>query len=193
VLIKTNNIEEIEALEKDINTKCKGKLEANAHKLRNPRLVIINIPQEISIGNLEDTLRAQNTDVNLKQGDINAKFCYETRKHTRNLVMEVSAQIRKLLLHKKIKLGWQICKIEDYVVATRCYKCSRFNHRARDCRGEETCPLCAGNHKLKECKLILRNKNALTVSVTKTLSGYPNLRKPHFTGQELPKLARDFR
>jgi len=87
----------------------------------------------------------------LKQGDIEAKFSYETRKHTINLVMELSAQITKLLLHKQVKLGWQICKIEDYVVATRCYKCSRFNHRAHDCRGEETCPLCAGSHKLKEC------------------------------------------
>jgi len=119
--------------------------------LRNPRLVIINIPEEISIGNLENTLLAQNTDVNLKQGDIEAKFSYETRKHTRNLMMEVSAQIRKLLLHKKAKLGWQICKIEDYVAATGCYKHSIFNHRARDCRADETCPLCAGSHKLKEC------------------------------------------
>ena len=151
VLIETNSKEELEALEKDINAKCEGKLEANAHKLRNPRLVIINIPEEISVGNVEDILLAQNTDVNLKQGDIKAKFCYETRKHTRNLVMEVDAQTRRLLLQKKVKLGWQICNIEDYVVASRCYKCSRFNHRARDCRGEETCPLCAGSHKLKEC------------------------------------------
>lgn len=151
VLIETNSKEELEALEKDINAKCEGKLEATAHKLRNPRLVIFNIPEEISIGNVEDTLLAQNTDINLNRGDIKAKFNYETRKHNRNLVMEVSAQTRKLLLHKKVKLGWQICKIEDYVVATRCYKCSRFNHRARDCRGEETCPLCAGSHKLKEC------------------------------------------
>jgi len=90
-------------------------------------------------------------DVNLKQGDIDTKFSYETRKHTSNLVMEVRAQTRKLLLHKKVKLRWQICKIEDYLVATRCYKCSRFNHRARDCGGEEICPLCAGSHKLKEC------------------------------------------
>jgi len=34
--------------------------------------------------------------------------------------------------------------------ATRCYKFSRFNHRARDCR-EKTYPLCAGSHKLKVC------------------------------------------
>jgi hypothetical protein len=54
-------------------------------KLRNPRIVIINIPEEISIGNVEDILLAHNTDVNLKQGNIKAKFSYETRKHNRNL------------------------------------------------------------------------------------------------------------
>ena len=151
VLIETNSQKELETLQKDINAKCEGQLEASAHKLRNPRLVIFNIPEEISIGNVEDTLIAQNPDINLKQGDTKAKFSYETRKHSRNIVMEVSAQTRKLLLHKKVKLGWQICTVEDYVFAIRCYKCSRFNHRASDCRGEETCPLCAGNHKLKEC------------------------------------------
>ena len=88
--------------------------------------------------------------LNLKKGDIQAKFSYETKKHIRNLVMEVGVQTRKQLL-QKVKLGCLICKIEDYVVANRCFKCSRFNHRFCDCRGEETCPLCAGSHKLKEC------------------------------------------
>ena len=96
---------------------------------------------------------AQNPDMHLKK-ETKAKFSYETKKHSRNLVMEVGAQTRKLLLHAKVKLGWQICKIEDYLVADRCKKCSRFNHRARDCTGEKTCPLCAGSHKLKEFKCI---------------------------------------
>jgi hypothetical protein len=66
--------------------------------------------------------------------------------------MEIGAQTRKLLLQKKVKLGWLICKIEVYVVANRCLiKCSRFNYRFLDCRGEESCPLCAGRQKLKEC------------------------------------------
>ena len=65
-------------------------------------------------------------------------------------MVEVGAQTRKKLLQEKVKLGWLICKMEDYMVANRCFKCSRFNHRARDCQGEETCPLCAGTHKLKE-------------------------------------------
>jgi len=69
VLMETKSKKELEALEKDINAKCDGQLEATAHKLRNPRLVIISIPEGISIGNVEDNLLAQNTDVNLKEGD----------------------------------------------------------------------------------------------------------------------------
>ena len=104
VLIETNGKEEIEALEKDINAKCGGRLEVNIHKLRNPRLVILNIPEDIFIGNLEDILIAQNPDLNLKKGDIQAKFNYETKKHIRNLVMEVGAQTRKQLL-QRLNLG----------------------------------------------------------------------------------------
>ena len=138
VLIETNSKEEIAALGKVINVKCGDKLEANFQKLRNPRLVIINIPEDISTENLEATLITQNPDRHLVKGDIKAKFSSETKKHIRKFVMEVGPQNRKLLLQKKVKLGWLICKIEDYVVANRCFKCSRFNDRFRNCRGEKT-------------------------------------------------------
>ena len=67
-------------------------------------------------------------------------------------MVEVSVETRRAILNKKIRIGWQICRTDDYIVATRCYKCSKFNHRTQDCRGEVTCPLCAGTHTLKECK-----------------------------------------
>jgi hypothetical protein len=167
VLIETNSKEEIEALEKNINEKCGVDLEANIYTLRKPRLIILNIPEDISITNLEDTLLAQNPDLKLRKGDIVAKFSYETKKQTRNLVMEVGAQTRKLLIQNKAKLGWHICKIEDYVVANRCFKCSRFNHRVRDCRGEVTCPLCTGSHTLKECKTDPRSYKCINCSTYK--------------------------
>jgi hypothetical protein len=65
--------------------------------------------------------------------------------------MEVGAQTRKLLLQKKVKLGWLICKIEDYVVAKRYLNVPDLTTWFRDCREEEICPLCAGRHKLREC------------------------------------------
>jgi hypothetical protein len=75
-----------------------------------------------------DILLAQNKDLSLKIGDIGAKCSYETKKHTKNLVIEVSAQTRKMLLDRRVEPGWQICRIYDYVVATTWYKCSRYNH-----------------------------------------------------------------
>jgi hypothetical protein len=151
ILIEKNTEEEMETLGKVINTKCGDKLETHIHKLRNPRLAVFNIPDDINTDNFEDTLMAQNPDLNLAKGGIKAKFTYETIKHTRNLVVEVGAQTRKQLLQTKIKLGWLICNTADYVVANRCFICSRFNNKHSYCRGEVTCPLCAGKHSLKEC------------------------------------------
>jgi hypothetical protein len=151
VQIETGSKEEIETLQRDINAKCGDKVTVNVHKLRNPRLVIYNIPEDISTENIEDTLTAQNPELNLEAGDIIAKFTYNTKKRTRNLVIEVSARTRKLLIHKRVKLGWLICYIEDYLTVNRCFNCSKFNHKFRECRGTETCPHCTGNHKLKEC------------------------------------------
>jgi hypothetical protein len=151
VLIETSSREELQAIEKDIKEKCGDKLEVSVHKLRSPRLVILNIPEEISVDNVVDTIAAQNTDINLQQGEIQPKFSYQTKKHGRNLVIEVEAGTRRRLLQSRMKLGWEICTVRDYIVATRCFKCSKYNHRAHECRGEECCPLCAGNHKMKDC------------------------------------------
>jgi len=83
VLIETNSKEEIEALGKVINVKRGDKLDANIHKLRNPRLLIINIPENISTENPEDTLIGQNPDLHLVKGDFKEKLSYETTKHAK--------------------------------------------------------------------------------------------------------------
>ena len=83
MLITTSRKEEAEALEMDIKNKCGEELEAILHRRRNPRLVIRNIPEDITASNTEGILITQNPDLYLKAGDINAKFNYETKKHTR--------------------------------------------------------------------------------------------------------------
>jgi hypothetical protein len=151
VQIEAQNKEDVEKLTKDIKEKCGDKLTVSVRKLRNPRLVIYDIPEDITIQNIEDTIIAQNPELNLNKGDIIAKFAYVTKRNIRNLVMEVTADTRRQIIQKKVKLGWIMCKLGDYLVANRCHKCSKFNHRARECRGIVTCPLCAENHSLKEC------------------------------------------
>ena len=151
VQTEARNKEDIDTLSKDINEKCGDKLTVTVQTLRNPRLVMYDIPEDVTTQNVEDTIIAQNPELKLNKGDIIAKFVYVTKRRIRNLVMEVTADTRRQILHKKVKLGWIMCNLGDYLAASRCYKCSKFNHRSRECRGILTCPLCAGNHSLKEC------------------------------------------
>jgi hypothetical protein len=151
IIIGTNTKEEIEALEKEITSKCGRQLEANIRNLRKPRLIIYNIPDDISVTNLEDTLLSHNPDPGMTKGDVKTKFAYTTKNKNRNMVIELEAKIRKLRLQSKVKLGWQLCKAEDYVAATRCFKFSRYTHRYREYKGEETCPKYAGGHRLMDC------------------------------------------
>jgi hypothetical protein len=58
VQIETCNKEDIEILTKNIH-KCGDKLEVLAHKLRNPRIVIHIVPEDISTQNVEETILGQ--------------------------------------------------------------------------------------------------------------------------------------
>ena len=39
----------------------------NVHTLRKPRLIILSIPEDISITNIEDTILMQNPDLRLRK------------------------------------------------------------------------------------------------------------------------------
>jgi len=102
ILIETRSEEEINSLSSVIGTKCGEQLEIIKHRLRKPRLIIY-ISEEITIENVTAIIQAQ----------------------TYNIVIEVGPQTQKQILQTKLKIGWEICNVEDYLVPTRCYRCSR--------------------------------------------------------------------
>jgi hypothetical protein len=152
VLIEVGSIDETNTISSNIRDKCSGDLEVNVPKLRKPRIIIRNTPQDITVENLEETILAQNPNLSLKQGEIAAKFKFRTKRGDTNMVIEVGPETRNKLLQTKLKIGWLICSTGDYLVAKRCFRCSRYNHTHQTCRGQETCPLCAESHSLKDCK-----------------------------------------
>jgi len=64
----------MELLEEGIRERCGEELETNVQKPRKPRLVILNIPNEINMDNAEETLIKQNTEINIQEGNIVPKF-----------------------------------------------------------------------------------------------------------------------
>ena len=92
--MRLNSKEQIEALGKEIQAKCGGDLEINIHTLRKPRLIPLNVPEDISTTNIEDSILMQNPDLNLRKGEIVAKFSYVTKNMNRNLAVLVGADTR---------------------------------------------------------------------------------------------------
>ena len=61
ILIEVGSKEETERIRTGISEKCREELEALVQDLRNPRLVIYNIPEDITLDNATKTIREQNS------------------------------------------------------------------------------------------------------------------------------------
>jgi hypothetical protein len=70
VLIEAGTMEEIDKLKQTIQEKCGGELEVVAPQLRKPRVVINNVPNDITVGNLEEVIIAQNPELELVHREI---------------------------------------------------------------------------------------------------------------------------
>lgn len=51
-----------------------------------------------------------------------------------------------------ICIGYDSCKVYDAVDVYRCFKCNEFNHSSKKCKNQQSCPICSGNHELKDCQ-----------------------------------------
>ena len=70
----------------------------------------LNVPEEITIANVTNVIKAQNPDIGMNGEEITAKFRYKTRKGNYNIVIEVGPQTRKQILHTKLKIGLENAK-----------------------------------------------------------------------------------
>lgn len=64
----------------------------------------------------------------------------------------MNPETREMLVELgKMKIGWKICKVNEYIGTLRCYKCCGFYHFAKNCTRKEPCGNCAGQHVTKKC------------------------------------------
>ena len=131
VLIQVGSIDETNLLSANIKERCGDELEVNISKLWKPRVIIRNIPHDITVENIEETILFQNAELNLKPGEVAARFKFSTKRGAIRMVIEVGPEARNKLLQTKLKIGWLICSVGDYLVAKRCFRCSRYNQTSR--------------------------------------------------------------
>ena len=76
----------------------------------------------------------QNRQLCIEKEDITLRFLFKNKRRANNLLIEVNSKTRMKFLGKKMKLGWNVCNIDDYFKINRCYNCSKFNHSVQDCK-----------------------------------------------------------
>jgi predicted RNA-binding protein with PUA-like domain len=69
-----------------------------------------------------------------------------------SIILESNELVYKRLIAGEVYIGWSRCKAYEEFGVFRCYKCNKYGHKANDCKGEVTCPICSEKHVLKECK-----------------------------------------
>lgn len=91
------------------------------------------------------------------QGKIVHKSVYGKDQRS-TIIAEVDAKTYEVMLEEgKVKIGWNICTVQEYIGILRSYKCSGYYHFAKECKNNLTCGNCAGEHATKECKNETKN------------------------------------
>ncbi|XP_070170847.1 uncharacterized protein [Polyergus mexicanus] len=155
IVVGCENKAQADKLKDEVVKDLGQKYDVQAPKKRKPKVKIFNIDNE----DCEDErifwekVEEQNgIQKNTIDGKIIRKVTKANFKKT-VVIAEVNIATReKLLQMEKLKIGWNICKVIDYIGIIRCYKCCGFYHFAKDCTKKEVCGNCADQHATKDCK-----------------------------------------
>lgn len=149
---------ESEASKLGLNKSLGKSFSVEKPRKRLPRLVIYDVPKDMTETSVSDSIFGQNVDLASSVEQFQAEFCpkFKTGKkegRTVNWVVEVSPLMRnKILGRRRLYVEWSACRVRDFVMVTRCYKCQGFGHLAKHCERETCCSLCAETgHKGTEC------------------------------------------
>lgn len=79
---------------------------------------------------------------------VHVKKNYNNR--TVNVILEVDRQTKEEV--DRMKIGWNVCRVVDYVQIIRCFNCCQYGHTAANCKNTLTCGYCGGVHKSPDCE-----------------------------------------
>lgn len=121
---------------------------------REPRIVVYDVPRDLSPPEVLAAIRSQNfSGVALPGGDSWATFSHFSgprESPTRNVILAVHPAVRSMMVDRaRVYVDWRSCRVADFVGVTRCWNCHDYGHPAAKCKRPEICGHCglAGHRK----------------------------------------------
>ena len=180
IRIKTTNNEDIRKLKNKAILKREG-FQFTDPTPRKPTIMIYNVDEHHNKTDLMREIHENNTSMeDLTTVQFGEQFvplfpiANQKQGNTKHWVVEVTPAMRKRILENnwRIKTTWARHRVEDYLDATRCFRCQLYGHPARYCIQEHsTCGHCGEQkHRFSECP----NRNSPPICTPCKRSGKPS-------------------
>lgn len=136
---------------------------------RVPRILIYDVDKNLTEQEIVEAIILQNESIFDVCPDFKSKFKLKfksgrMREDLVNWVAEVSPEVRTLLRKlDRLFIGWRACRVQDFVMVSRCYKCQMYGHVAKYCRQNMMiCGHCGEDgHEMKTCPKGQENPNCV--------------------------------
>lgn len=161
ILIETDKEEDIEALLKEFAEQdlLKREYKAEKPKKRLPQIICFNITEDIDRESLVEKLKTQN-EVLKDAEHLKAVHSYKTKRGANWIIETDTITFDSISNLRKLIVGWQRVDFKENKRATQCFKCWRYGHIAKHCRGNECCANCGTEgHKSDKCNQDTNCKN----------------------------------
>jgi hypothetical protein len=132
--------------------------------LKSPMIMVYDVPKTMTEDDVKEDLYGRNIEDQVTRQDfldgfvVKHKYKTKTRRgeepDKENWVVQCTGPVRNAIRQRdRLYLGWEVCRVKDYIDIARCYKCQVFGHVAKVCRSKVVvCSYCSGPHSYKDCK-----------------------------------------
>lgn len=160
VMISCNSSQSVEVLRSEAKEVLGKKYQVREQESGwRPRLMVLGLQKNCMDGDEEtfvnNVIEHNKLDTNNDKVFVKKVISFPDARFPRQVkvVLEVDAESRRRLIGAGIlNLKWHTGRVRDHVFVRRCYKCGGYGHTQKDCKNEVSCPDCAGDHDLNDCR-----------------------------------------
>lgn len=151
-MVKCQNREETEKLQKEAEKVLDANYEVHITKLRKPRIKIINCDTDMSEKQIEEDIRDQNQFIKENDKLIVTYIKKHKNSEFKTVYAECSPELfQKFMYEKKVYLQWERYRVYEDISIPRCFKCQEYYHKNNECNKKTVCEHCMGEHNIAEC------------------------------------------
>lgn len=151
MVVKCSSKDSLEKLAGDIHVKLGDKYKVTIPGLKKPKLKIVGLESQISEAELIQSMKNQNDCV---KETAEIKLITTKKMKTRWFaIVECDPKtFSEVVDNGALCIGYSACAVYEYLDIVRCFRCSGFNHLAKECSAKQICFRCGHeDHTAADC------------------------------------------